>query len=67
MEPHRHESGDGFFHGHHNSPQMVAVAAQSAFAGTLLEESAGKTSFCNDTLPEWGVVLGDGAEIGDEG
>ena len=32
--------------------QMVSVAAQSAFAATLLGESATQTPPCNDTLPD---------------
>ena len=46
--------------------QMVSVAAQSAFAGTLLGESAGQTVSYDDLLPEWGEVLHD-REVGTEG
>ena len=38
---------------------MVSVAAQSAFAATLLGESATETPLCNDVLPDWGDVLCD--------
>ena len=34
--------------------QMLSVAAQSAFAASLLGESTGKTPPCNDVLPDWG-------------
>ena len=39
--------------------QMIAVAAQSALAATLLGEGAGKTPHHNDALPDWGDVLCD--------
>ena len=42
--------------------QMVAVAAQSAFAASLLGESSGKTPPCNDFLSNWGEVLCDKEE-----
>ena len=39
--------------------QMVSVAAQSALAASLLGESATKTPFSHDVLPDWGEVLCD--------
>ena len=39
--------------------QIVSVAAQSAFAATLLGENSGKTPAYDDLLPEWGEVLCD--------
>ena len=38
---------------------MVAVAAQTGYAATLLGEPAGKAPTPNDELLELGVVLGD--------
>ena len=39
--------------------QMLAVAAQTAFAATLLGEPSGKTPAWNDCAPELGEVLND--------
>ena len=44
---------------------MIAVAAQTAYAGSLLEESTGKNPLCNDVLPDWGEVLCDRAVAAD--
>ena len=46
--------------------QMVAVAAQSAFAGSLLGEGAGKQTLQDTELPDWGDILCD-REVGAEG
>ena len=46
--------------------QMVSVAAMSAFAAALLEESTGQTPLCNDVVPDWGDVLCD-REVAAEG
>ena len=46
--------------------QMVSIAAMSAFAATLLEETTGQTPLCNDVLPDWGDVLCD-REVAAEG
>ena len=39
--------------------QMIAVAAQTAFAATLLGEASGKTPAWNDLEPDLGEVLHD--------
>merc|ERR1712078_796363 len=36
---------------------MLAVAAQTAFAGTLLGEAPGKLTLCDDWAVEWGELL----------
>ena len=44
---------------------MIAVAAQTAYAGSLLEEGTGKNPLCDDVLPDWGEVLCDRAVAAD--
>ena len=41
---------------------MLAVAAQAAFAGTLLGEAPGKLEVCDDWAVEWGELLQDREE-----
>ena len=45
---------------------MIAVAAQTAYAGSLLGESTGKNPLHDDVLPDWGDVLCD-REVATEG
>ena len=44
---------------------MVAVAAQTAFAATLVGEPSGKTPAWNDLEPELGEVLCDREVVAD--
>ena len=44
---------------------MIAVAAQTAYAGSFLEEGTGKNPLCDDALPDWGEVLCDRAVAAD--
>ena len=46
--------------------QILAVAAQSAFAATLLGEPAGRINAWNDQEPDLGEALHD-REVGAEG
>ena len=41
---------------------MLAVAAQAAFAGTLLGEAPGKLELSDDWAVEWGDLLQDREE-----
>ena len=41
---------------------MLTVAAQAAFAGTLLGEAPGKLELCDDWNVEWGELLQDREE-----